>query len=264
MTRSLTEAARLPQADRDQAAATGAAEGRAVVALLRHLGDDDWERPTDCAEWDVRTLVSHLVAQCEDNISIATMLRRDLTRRLRYPGKAGIDGHMAVQVDDHRTETGPVLASRFAQLWPRAIQARRRRPEPLRRAKISSGTPGTPRISAGYLLDVIYNRDLWMHRLDLARATGQPFIISDHDRLIVEQAIRDLALGWQAGPIMLELTGPAGGTWLIGSGDPMAVIRAEATAYMRALSGRDDNVAIEVECGDETAVQLTRRARALF
>jgi uncharacterized protein (TIGR03083 family) len=264
MTRSPTEAVRLPQADRDQAAATGTAEGQAAVALLARLNDDDWERPTDCAEWDVRALVSHLVAQCEDNISITTMLRRDLTRRRRYRGKTGIDGHMAVQVDDHRTETGPVLANRFAQLWPRAVQARRRRPEPLRRAKVSSGAPGTPRMSAGYLLDVIYNRDLWMHRLDLARATGHPFIIGDHDRLIVEQAMRDLALGWQAAPVTIELTGPAGGTWLIGCGDPVAFIRADATAYMRALSGRDDNVAIEVECGDETAVQFTRRARALF
>jgi len=264
MTRSPAEAARLPQADRDQAAETGAAEGRAAVALLVRLVDDDWERPTDCAEWDVRALVSHLVAQCEDNIRITTMLRRDLIRRRRYPGKTGIDGHMAVQVDDHRTKTGPELAARFALLWSRAVQARRRRPELLRRAKFSSGTPGTRRITAGYLLDVIYNRDLWMHRLDLARATGHPFIIGDHDRLIVEQTVRDLALTWCAAPVTLELTGPAGGTWLIGSGDPVAVIRADATAYMRALSGRDDNVAIELESGEESAVRLIRRARALF
>jgi hypothetical protein len=35
-------------------------------------------------------------------------------------------------------------------------------------------------------------------RLDLARATGQPFAIGGHDPHVVEQAVRDLALGWPA------------------------------------------------------------------
>ena len=78
-------ASRLPQPDRDQAALTGQAEGEAALALLRQLGDRDWQRPTDCTEWDVRTLVSHLVAQCEDGLRLGTMLRRELVGRRRYP-----------------------------------------------------------------------------------------------------------------------------------------------------------------------------------
>ena len=50
---SLVMASRPPQADRDQAAVIGQAEGRAALALLRRLGDRDWRRPTDCTEWDV-------------------------------------------------------------------------------------------------------------------------------------------------------------------------------------------------------------------
>ena len=121
-----------------------------------------------------------------------------------------------------------------------------------------------PRFSLGYLFDIIYNRDLWMHRLDLARATGQPFAIGDHDRHIVEQVVRDLALAWPAAPVALELTGPVGGSWLIGSGEPGAVIRAEATAWMRVLAGRDDNHALELLSGDQAAVAPLRRARVLF
>jgi uncharacterized protein (TIGR03083 family) len=261
---SLAVASRLPQADRDQAALTGQAEGRAALALLRQLGDGDWQRPTDCTEWDVRTLVSHLVAQCEDGLRLSTMLRRELAGRRRYPGKAGVDAHMAVQVDDHRSEPGPGLVEAFGLLWPRAVQARRRRPGALRRIKVSSGVPGMPRFSIGYLLDVIYNRDLWMHRLDLARATGQPFTVGDHDRQIVEQVVRDLALDWSAAPIALELTGPAGGSWLIGTGEPTAFIRADAVPCMRSLAGRDDDPDLELIDGDETALALIRRARVVF
>ena len=232
--------------------------------MLGQISGNDWQRPTDCPEWDVRALVSHLVAQCEDGLRLRTSLRRELAGRRRYPGKTSVDAHMAVQVDEHQAEPGPDLAERFAQLWPRAVQARRSRPAALRRITASSGIPGMPRFSLGYLLDIIYNRDLWMHRLDLARATGQPFAIGDHDRHIVEQAILDLALTWPAAPVAMQLTGPADGTWLIGSGEPAAVIRAEATAWMRALAGRDDNPALELLAGDHAALTHMRNARILF
>ena len=75
VTEAFVAAARLPQTDPDQAARIGLAEGQATLALLRALGDGDWTRPTDCTEWDVRTLVSHLVAQCEDSIRLGTLLR---------------------------------------------------------------------------------------------------------------------------------------------------------------------------------------------
>ncbi|HEY7262423.1 MAG TPA: maleylpyruvate isomerase family mycothiol-dependent enzyme [Trebonia sp.] len=261
---SIEAASRLPQTDRDEAAVIGEAEGRAAFQLLRQLGDRDWQRPTDCTEWDVRTLVSHLVAQCEDGLRIGTMLRRELAGRRRYPGKTSVDAHMAAQVDDHRSEAGPELVQSFALLWPKAVRARRRRPGMLRRITVDSGVPGTPRFSIGYLVDVIYNRDLWMHRLDLARATGQPFTIRRHDRLIVAQVVRDLAVGWSAAPVALELTGPAGGSWLIGSGEPVASVRADAVACMRSLAGRDSDAPVELVDGDASALAVIRRARVVF
>ncbi|MEV0974286.1 maleylpyruvate isomerase family mycothiol-dependent enzyme [Microtetraspora glauca] len=261
---SFVEAARLPQTDRDQAALISDAEGRATLALLGELRDDDWARPTDCVEWDVRTLVSHLVGQCEDNIHLRTMLRRQLTGRRRHPSKIALDAHMAVQIDDHATETGPALVEEFARLWPRAVRARLRRPSTLRRVTIDSGIPATPRMPIGYLLDVIYPRDLWMHRVDLARATGRPITTGEHDRQITEQVIRDLALAWTGPPIALELTGPAGGSWLIGTGDPAGVVRADAVAYMRALAGRDDDVHLELVSGDPAASAAARQARVVF
>jgi uncharacterized protein (TIGR03083 family) len=264
MIESFVAAGRLPQTDPHQAAGIGQAEGRATLALLRALGDGDWRRPTDCTEWDVRALVAHLVAQSEDSIRLDTLLRRELVGRRRYPGRTAVDAHMAVGVDDHRKASGPELVERFALLWPRAVQARRRRPGFLRRLKINSGIPGQPRWPVAYLLDVILNRDLWMHRVDLSRATGRPLVSGGHDQQIVAQVVRDLALGWSAAPMALELTGPAGGFWLLGSGDPVAVVRADAVAYLRTLSGRDDDVVLELISGDATALTPIRQARVAF
>ena len=231
---SLTPAAGLPLTVPDLAQAVAHAVGRASQELLGTLGDEDWARPTDCPEWDVRALVAHLVAQCEDGIHLASMARRELLRRRRYPDKPPVDAYMAVGVDDHHAASGSQLVERFASLWPRAARARRRRPAVLRRRTTDPGIPGQPRWRLDYVLDVIYNRDLWMHRVDLARATGRPFVLGDHDREIVAQVVRDLGRGWSAAPVALELTGPAGGGWLLGSGDPEAVDRAEAVTYMRA------------------------------
>jgi hypothetical protein len=129
---------------------------------------------------------------------------------------------------------------------------------------MSLGIPGVPRVRVAYLLDVILNRDLWMHRVDLARATGKLFIIAEHDRHIVAQVMRDLALQWSAAPVALELTGPAGGSWLIGAGDPAAAVRADAVGYLRALAGRDDNVDLELVSGDAAVLTPLRRARLPF
>ena len=170
---SLTPATRLPQPDPDQAQAVAHAEGRATLELLRTLGDDDWTRPTDCTDWDVRALVAHLVAQCQDGLHLGSVLRRELLGRRRYPDKSPFDGYMAVGVDGHRAASGPQLVERFASLWPRAARARRRRPTALRRITLDPGIPGQPRSRLDYLLDVIYNRDLWMHRVDGPRPGGR-------------------------------------------------------------------------------------------
>lgn len=48
--------------------------------------------------------------------------------------------------------------------------------------------------SIGYLTGVILTRDPWMHRLDLARATGQaPMLTSDHDGVIVADVVHEWA-----------------------------------------------------------------------
>lgn len=63
---------------------------------------------------------------------------------------------------------------------------------------------------------------------------------------------------------MLEPTGPAGRRWLLGSGAPVAAVRAEAVTYLRALAGRDHEVALELLSGQATALTPIRQARVVF
>jgi hypothetical protein len=88
----------------------------------------------------------------------------------------------------------------------------------------------------GYLVDVILTRDTFMHRCDIAAATGRPMELSaDHDGVLVA----DIAAEWAARhgqPCTLALTGPAGGAWAWGDDGPS--YRLDAIDFCRILSGR--------------------------
>jgi hypothetical protein len=64
--------------------------------------------------------------------------------------------------------------------------------------------------------------------------------------------------------VTLELTGPAGGSWLIGAGDAIAVVRIEAMVYIRTLAGRENSPALELVSGPDSALPLLCQARVAF
>jgi uncharacterized protein (TIGR03083 family) len=88
----------------------------------------------------------------------------------------------------------------------------------------------------GYLIDVILSRDTWMHRVDIARATGQDLVLTaDHDGVLVADVAAEWA-GRHGQPCTLTLTGPAGGSWTWGTGGP--ALELDAVEFCRLLSGR--------------------------
>ena len=113
------------------------------------------------------------------------------------------------------------------------------RPAPACPARCAASLPFGPPLGTrplGYLTDRIYTRDAWMHRIDLARATGRPLRLSpDHDGRLVD----DIVVEWAAThgqPYRLTLTGPAGGSWQ--RRDTDVALELDAVELARTLAGR--------------------------
>lgn len=88
----------------------------------------------------------------------------------------------------------------------------------------------------GFLTEVILTRDTWMHRIDIARATGRAPHLTEDDALLVADVVQEWA-DRHGQPYRLHLTGPAGGSWSAGTG--AEEIELDAVEFCRTLSGRE-------------------------
>jgi hypothetical protein len=96
--------------------------------------------------------------------------------------------------------------------------------------------------SLGWLNDVVYTRDTWMHRIDLSRATGRPLVLTaDHDGRIVADAVADWAR-LHGRPFELELTGPAGGHYRTGTAGEHHQL--DAIEFCRTITGRREGTGL--------------------
>ena len=209
-------------------------EYRRLDALLAELRDEEWATPTDCDEWDVRQLVAHLVGAAEAGAGIRALVHQArLGRRLR-PGQPGVDGMNAVQVQERADAAPDELRADLASVGARAVRRRSGLPAALRAMRVPFGPPlGTKPL--GYLMDRIYTRDAWMHRIDISRATGRALrLTADHDGRIVADVVTEWARG-HGQAYRLTLTGPAGGSWSNGDGESHTL---DAVEFCRIMSGR--------------------------
>ncbi len=233
--------ARLPQLDRDVAMRLAATEYNRVVALLRSLDVDDWTRPSGCPAWDVRELAAHLLGMAEMAASLREQMRQ--MRKAKRAGGVFIDALTGLQVEERKALTPAQLLSGLADEGPRAVKGRRRTPGFVRRRPMPDqqpvgGSPSSPTEwwTVGYLVDVILTRDPWMHRTDIADATGRPLVLTaDHDGVLVADVVADWASRHDE-PYRLTLTGPAGGSFERGSGGQE--LELDAITFCRALAGR--------------------------
>ena len=96
--------------------------------------------------------------------------------------------------------------------------------------------PVVGRRSVGYLVDLVITRDVWMHRVDITRATGADLVLTpEHDGRLVADMVSDWA-STHVDPFVLELTGPAGGTFV--RGDVVVPTRIDAVEFLRVVPGR--------------------------
>lgn len=218
-----------------------AAEYQRFVQLLRGLRPEDWTKPTECAGWDVRAMAAHALGMVEMAASIGEQVRQNRAAKARQSQRGGllIDALTSVQVDERAEMTPDQIVARFAARAPKAARSRRHTPGFVRRRQLPALQDVGDAKEAwtfGYLIDVILTRDPWMHRVDIARATGARHVLTpDHDGVLVADVVAEWATR-HGQPYTLRLTGPTGGEWSSGTGGP--VIAMDAVDFCRAVSGR--------------------------
>jgi uncharacterized protein (TIGR03083 family) len=218
-----------------------ATEYERMVDTLAALTACDWSRPTDCPAWDVRQLGCHMVGMAAMASSPAETQRQQ--QRATADAAAHRLDHLsaltALQVAERASWSPADVVDGARRVAPQAARGRRLTP-----ASAREGVLPTPQIvgghtewwTIGFLVDVVLTRDPWMHRMDLARATGRaPLLTAEHDGAIVGDVVAEWAARHSA-PYVLELTGPAGGRWSHGSGGERIVM--DAVDFCRVLSGR--------------------------
>jgi hypothetical protein len=179
-------------------------------------------------------MAGHMLGMIQMIASTPEMLRQQLIakHRAKRDGIDMIDALTSLQVEKNAGLTTDELVEQVRHLAPKAVRARRRAPGLIRRQTMPDQDEWW---TMGYLLDVILTRDPFLHRVDIARATGVSMVVTaEHEGVIVDDAVAEWA-SRHAAAYDLELTGPAGGHWRHGEGEPITM---DALEFCRALCGR--------------------------
>lgn len=219
---------------RDESTQLAIAEYARFTALVRQLGPEDFAKPTDCTDWNVRAIIVHQVGAGEGHARWPEFLRAVIMGMLLVKGRELVDGLNDLQLRERSDWTTERAIAVLPDVQARAARGRRRLPAPFRLMPVSSA--GVARFSMGFLYDVILTRDTWMHRVDISRATGRDLVVTaGHDDRLVADVVADWAR--QHGrPFQLSLGGPAGGSYRQGSGGEE--ISMDAVEFCRTTSGR--------------------------
>lgn len=236
-------AADIPAIDHAEAMRLTAAENARLLDQIRRLSDEQWQAPTDCTRWSVRDVVVHLIASAQAQANPIEFVRQVVTGRRLTPeigGEHWVDGLNEAQLRA-RTDWSPAM---LPELWEKhsaaALKARRRMPAPVRALPLLPiGTGLGVHIGwqpLAYLFDMGFTRDVWMHRIDIARAAGiEPELTAEHDGRILADILAEWSRRHEQ-PYTLSLTGPAGGEFAACSGGQPQTV--DAIEFARIVSGR--------------------------
>ena len=187
----------IPRITHDEAMTITEVENRRFADQLASLSAEDWARPTDCPRWSVQDIAAHLVGSAATQAS-----PREFVRQVRQGRRflADIDdaqwwdGMNELQVVERRSMTAAELVAAWGQTSSRALASRRKLPRPIARLPLLSLPEPVGRQPVSYLFDVGFTRDVWMHRVDIAVATGRELVAdAAHDGRSVEDIVAEWA-----------------------------------------------------------------------
>jgi uncharacterized protein (TIGR03083 family) len=228
----------IPALEHEEAMDLAAADYDRMLTLVDRLDGPDWTQPTDCSGWDVKAMIGHLLGMLELQADPEDRMRqlKMATEEAQKSGRLRLDALTALQVREHAALSTHEVRAELHLAAPRGLAARRAMPAEFRATPYDPQLPGQSGWTFGYLFDVIHTRDPWLHRIDICRATGQQLDLSaSHDGRIVADVVAEWARA-HAQRFSLELTGPAGGSFIGQGGGPSLTL--DAVEFCRTLSGR--------------------------
>ncbi len=187
-----------------------------VLALLESLEGDDWLQQTYCTEWRVREMASHLAGSMTGSTSLAEFLRQNVTHPYVKEAEKTADGTNRLQVEERASKTTAEIIDEFRQNGPVAIKNRQKLPWLVRHIPIPEAH------NFGYLINIIYPRDEWMHRYDICAATGKKMVITpEHDGRLTDLVMLDIAKKLKRSlvsrTVVVHITGALTGTYQFGN-----------------------------------------------
>ena len=222
---------------RDEAQCLAPDEYERFAELLANLGDEEWEVATECPGWTVRQMACHVVgsAECDSTWKLLRETLRGRREQRRMDSSDLVDGINEVQIRDREGLEPSNLVARLGVAGPRVASYRRRtaalRPLPI-------DVPMVGKVSGATLVDIIYTRDVWMHRVDISRVTGRPMELSrPHDGRLVALMVAEWARR-HGRPFRLNLSGSAGDGYTSDSTEDGELIEMDAVEFARVVSGR--------------------------
>ena len=143
---------------------------------------------------------------------------------------------------DRSQLTTAELLAEWDAISVQAVKARRGLPRPIAALPLLGLPQPVGRQPLRYLFDVGFTRDVWAHRIDIAYATGKALDLgAAHDGRL----LADLISEWSAThgePFVLELSGPAGGTFESGRGGEL--LQMDAIEFVRILAERAEGAGV--------------------
>jgi uncharacterized protein (TIGR03083 family) len=227
---------------RDEAKRIALEEFRRYAALNASLSPAEWSAPTDCSLWDVRKMSLHVLGAADAQASVREFIHqfaKGYRLRTEIPDSHHfVDGINELQIREREHLTDAELVAQLETVGPKAVRGRWGAPAPMRYLPISFPAPvGWKPLK--YLLDVGFTRDVFAHRIDIAKAVGRELALTpDHDGRLVADMVAEWGdlhdLSYE-----LTLTGPAGGTFVRGAGRAdRPRVELDAIDYVRVVSGR--------------------------
>jgi len=229
----------VPRIKHKEAMQITAVENRKFAELLHRLVTEDWTKPTDCVRWDARSLAAHVIGSAAGQASPREFVRQVRTGRPiveEIGAQYWWDGMNELQVRERAVLTTGQLISEWETMSVKALRSRTRLPRPIAHLPLLNLPAPVGRQAVSYLFDVGFTRDVWIHRVDLARSTGKPFDVdAAHDGRLIADIVAEWA-GTHGEPFELELEGPAGGSYRAGTGGEH--VRIDAIEFCRILAER--------------------------